>query len=256
MSSLRKLQLGFMEAIFAVDSASFASEVVERGIPGERRLAVYHNNVFGGLTQTLRLTYPAIHVLVGEGFFRQMAGDYIHAYPSTSGDLTYFGRDFPAFLAGYVPVAELPYLSDMARLEWLCHTSYHAADHAPLALERLAHLPPERYDGLRFKLHPACRLLSSNYPLHHIWRICQTENDGVETVDLAAGGVDLLVQRSGLRVVPRPLGRSEFALLEAFFLGRRFPEACAAAQEAEPGFNLSDSLQRFVAQAIVVDFTE
>lgn len=256
MSALRNLQLGFMEAIFADGPAPFAPEIVERGISGERRLAVYHNNVFGGLTQTLRLTYPAIHVLVGEGFFRRMASDYIRAHPSISGDLTYFGRDLPAFLAEYAPVDELPYLPDMASLEWLCHTAYHAADQAPLSLDRLARLPPERYDRLRFKLHPACRLLSSSYPLHRIWRICQLDYSGDETVDLALGGIKLLVERSVFRVSPRPLSEGDYALLEAFSAERCFAEACAAALEAEPGVNLSGSLQHFVAQGIVVDFIE
>lgn len=256
MPSLHELQLGFMAAILDGKPNGFSLKVEEDGIPGEQRLDVYRNNVFGGLTQALHLTYPAVHTLVGEVFFNHMAQGYIREHPSTSGDLTHFGSRFPAFVEGFPSVADLQYLPDVAYLEWLCHVSYHAADHAPLALERLANLPPERYDTLRFRLHPACHLIASSYPIHRIWQICQPDYAGNETVDISLGGINLLVQRTGLRVVPQPLSHGEFALLGAFSSEQSFAEACAAALDAEPGFDLSGSLQRFVTHAVVVDFYE
>jgi Putative DNA-binding domain len=256
MASLRELQIGFMDAIFAAEPSGFGLEVKEDGIPGEKRLDVYRNNVFGGLTQALRLTYPAVHVLVGEAFFNHMTKGYIRDHVSISGDLTHFGSGFPAFLEGLPLAGDLPYLPDMAYLEWLCHLSYYAMDYAPLALERLASLPPERYDSLRFRLHPACYLFASGYPIHQIWRICQPDHAGNETVDISLGGANLIVQRTGLRVMPRPLGCGEFALLETFSAGQRFAEACSAALKAEPELDLPRSLQSFVAQGIVVDFHE
>ncbi len=256
MASLRELQIGFRDAIFAPESSGFGLEVVEAGIPGEQRLDVYRNNIFGGLTQALRLTYPAVHALVGDTFFNRLATDYIREHPSTSGDLTHFGIDFPAFLEDYPPVRDLPYLPDVTYLEWLCHMSYHAADHAPLDLGRLANLPPERHDNLRFMLHPACRLFASSYPILRIWQICQPDHAGNETVDIYLGGVNLLVQRAGLRIAPQSLSHGEYVLLEAFASRQNFAEACAAALEVEPGFDLPGSLQRFVTQAIVVDFYE
>jgi Putative DNA-binding domain len=255
MASLRELQIGFMDAIFARESNGFGLDVKEAGIPCEKRLDVYRNNVFGGLTQALRLTYPAVHALVGEAFFNHMAEGYIREHASMSGDLTRFGSRFPVFLEGHLPAGDLPYLPDTAYLEWLCHLSYHAADHAPLAPERLAGLPPARYDLLRFRLHPACQCFASSYPVHQIWQICQPDHAGNETVDLCLGGVNLITVRTGLRVAPQPLGRGEFALLESFSLGKSFAEACVAALEAEPELDLPGSLQHFVANGIVVDFS-
>jgi hypothetical protein len=256
MASLRELQTGFADAVLAKDSTGFFREVISDGLSAERRLDVYRHNVFGRLTNALRLTYPMFHRLVGEGYFRRAAAAYIHERPSTSGDLTWFGDAFPAFLTKYPSAGELPYLPEIARLEWLCHESYHAAEHAPLMLERLANLPLKRYESLRFTLHPACRLFTSRYPVHRIWEICQPEYTGNDMVDLASGGVHLLIERVGLRVVPQPLGKGEFALLQAFASGQRFATACAAALETEPGIDLSDSLRRFVVNAIVVDFSE
>jgi len=256
MSSLHELQLGFMTAIFSGAPNGLGLELVENGISGELRLDIYRNNVFGALTQALRLTYPVVHTLVGEVFFNYMAKGYIREHTSTSGDLTHFGSGFPVFLEEFPSALDLPYLPDVAYLEWLCHISYHSADHMPLALERLANLPPESYDNLRFRLHPACHLFASSYPIHRIWQICQPDYAGNETVDISLGGINLLVQRMGLRIMLQPLSKGEFALLGAFSSEQGFAEACAAALEAEPGFDLSGSLQRFVTQAIVVDFLE
>lgn len=256
MTLLRELQTGFMDTIFSDKPNGFDLEVNDAGIPGKQRLDVYRNNIFGGLTQALRLTYPAVHVLVGEAFFNHVAEGYIREHASTSGDLTCFGIGFPAFLEDSSLVRKLPYLPDVAQLEWLCHLSYHAADQASLDLERLASLPPERHDNLIFGLHPACHLFASSYPILRIWQICQPNHVGNETVDLSLGGIHLLVQRTGLRVMPQPLSQGEYALLEAFSSKQSFAEACAVALETEPELELSDCLQRFVAQAIVVDFYE
>ncbi len=256
MISLRELQIGFMDAIFSPEPNGFEIKVVEDGIPGKQRIDVYRNNIFSGLTQALRLIYPTAHALVGDAFFNRLAKAYICKHPSTSGDLTHFGIEFPLFLGDSPLVRDLPYLPDVAYLEWLCHMSYHAADHAPLDLGRLAGLSPERHDNLKFMLHPACHLFASSYPIFRIWQICQPDHGGSETVDLSLGGVNLLMQRAGLRVAPQSLSHGEYALLEAFASRQNFAEACAAALEAEPGFDLPGSLQRFVARAIVVDFYE
>ena len=41
-------------------------------------------------------------------------------------------RRLPGFLESFEPARGLPYLGDVARLEWLRHAAYHAADQAPL----------------------------------------------------------------------------------------------------------------------------
>ena len=50
----------------------------------ERRFGIYRNNVFWGLTESLRSRFPATSAIVGEDFFNAMAGDYIRAEPPRS----------------------------------------------------------------------------------------------------------------------------------------------------------------------------
>ena len=51
-------------------------------------------------------------------FFGEAARQYIVGHPSLSGDLNDYGGEFAQFLAAYPHAADLPYLPDVARLEW------------------------------------------------------------------------------------------------------------------------------------------
>ena len=79
-------------------------------------------------------------------FFNAAVDAYVRACPSTSGDLNVYGDAFGEFLAGYPPAADLPYLPDVARLEWAVDEAGRAADRdgSPEGvLAALAGVPPE-----------------------------------------------------------------------------------------------------------------
>lgn len=118
MLRLRELQLSFVEAVLAGNDVAIASQLKVRGGTPESRLKVYRNNTFSNLRAALADVYPVILRLVGEDFFKHAATHFIRAHPSTSGDLNDYGGGFGEFLAAFPPAAELPYLCDVARLEW------------------------------------------------------------------------------------------------------------------------------------------
>jgi hypothetical protein len=223
--------------------------------PAERHLQVYRNNIFESLTGALKAVYPAVERLVGTGFFAYAADGYIRRHPPASGNLHDFGEDFAAFLAGFEPARALAYLPDVARLEWAWHRAFHAADGNPLALAALATVAPEHYGELRFRLHPSAQLLASGYPILRIWQVNQSDHTGDATVDLAEGGVRLLVVRRGLDVVVESLRAGDDALLRAFAAGQNLEQAGAAALAAEPDYDLPAALQRHVACATLTDFS-
>lgn len=253
MPALRDLQAGFAAAVFEDDHGRFAVEVRAGRFSGERLLQIYRHNSFASLTRALEAVYPVVARLVGDGFFRYAADRYIRQYPSTSGNLHDFGDQFAAFLEAFEPAATLPYLADVARLEWAWHNAFHAAGHAALSLEQLATVPATLHDRLVFALHPAARLLVSDYPILAIWQANQPDADEQE-IDLAAGGVRLLVLRRGLDIEFKTLGVGEYQLLRACADGRRFAAACAAALAAEPDFDLPGTLQQHVLLGTIASF--
>ena len=252
MLALHKLQTQFAEAIF--DPGGKGSELAIRanGLSAARRLQVYRNNVFASLTGALRACYPVVNRLLGEQFFDWAAKHYIRDYPSTSGNLHEFGREYAGFIRAFPPAAELLYLADVARLEWAYQEVFHATEPGASGLVELSWVPPDRYGELRFKLHTASRLLVSEYPILHIWQVNQPGCDG--RVDLGEGGVNLLVIRRGLEIQIEALSPAEYTLLENLARGHVMSYAAAHALNAEPNFDLPACLRRHVARKTIVGF--
>lgn len=255
MPRLRDLQLDFLHSIFSGDGTNFPRHVVANGLVGNQRMAIYRNNVFGCLTKTLEAAYPVILRLVGEGFFKRIATEFIYQNPSTSGDLHRFGGDFAKFLSCFPAAAELTYLPDIARLEWLCHEVFYEADQGALDINTLACVPTGRYNDLKFKLHPATRLFVSSFPVHKIWEVNQLYYCGDQTVNLNMGGVRLLVKRNRHRVELQVLTDGEWTFLQGIASGMEFADICESTLQADPLLDLNGIVCQLVAQSIIVDFT-
>jgi hypothetical protein len=246
MSSLRELQLKFVATLLDPAGNYAAAHVIDHAIPAQERIGFYRNNVIANFRQTLRIVYPVIERLVGARFFERAADRYMRVHPSAGGDLNRFGEHFADFLDTWPPARELSYLADVARLEWLVEESFHAADRDSLRAEGLAAVPPDRQNLLTFELHPACRLLVSAYPIHCIWQVNQPDAPGDATVDLAQGGVFLLVRRRGHEVAIETLDHGGFCMLSLFAGGRNFGEALRYAVSVQPDFDVAAFLQRHV----------
>lgn len=86
-----------------------------------------------------------------------------------------------------------------------------------------------------FKLPHSASLISSEYPVHHIWEVNQDDYTGDQTVNLDEGGVDLLVWRKDYDMHIDPLDTEEWCLLKGIRQQRPFSELCdkAAAYEID-----------------------
>jgi len=252
MLSLRDLQTQFEIDLFNDDAVN-GSYIIEDGISVKDRIDIYRNNVFSNYRKTLSAVYPVIERLVGKEFFRQTADTYISACPSLSGDLNEYGENFPQFIATYEPVKELPYLKDVARLEWLMELIFHAADVIPKVLEKLAFVPEDKYGELRFKLNPASQIYQSNYPIAKIWQVNQVDWKGDGFVDLQLGGCELLVYRKNFSTTIKPLSKGEYAMLHGLSSGKNINTTFCKAFEVQNDLDLGTFLQQMIQEGILVD---
>lgn len=119
MPSLAESQAAFAQALG--EPALPAPADIQRPEPGAmqtRRFDVYRNNVAVALSDALRDIYPAVQALVGEEFFQACARVYVeHAQPA-SPLMHLYGAEFGAFLDDFPPAQSVPYLGDVARLEF------------------------------------------------------------------------------------------------------------------------------------------
>lgn len=140
------------------------------GAPTSKRFDVYRNNVAVSLTEALIAAFPVIYKLVGDEFFRAMAGVYLRKHLPTSPLMMFYGDKMPVFVTRFGPTQSLSYLPDVARLEIAMRESYHAGDATPIAAEALGALAPERLMASTVTLSPALAVIRSNYPIYSIYR--------------------------------------------------------------------------------------
>jgi hypothetical protein len=252
--SLRELQQGFAADVLG-DTDTVLVHVQDGVFAAARHFQIYRNNTFANLTDALAACYPVIQRLVGEGFFGFLADGYIRHHPPRSGNLHDFGAALAEFIATFEPARSLPYLPDVARLEWAWQRSYHAQDAASLAPERLASVPAQDYARIVLRLHPSAVLLESAFPCRRIWQVNQLEYRGEPTVDLDTGPEQLLILRRGLDVVILTLDPGEYALLRSLDAGLNLGDASAAAFAAAPEFDLGAVLHRHIGSGTFSDFT-
>lgn len=243
MPSLRDLQRRFAAAI-AGDADG-----------GDPRLAVYRNAVRANYRNALGATYRVVRELTGAPFFNAAVDAYAHAHPSAGGDLNVYGGTFGDFLAAYPYARDLPYLPDVARLEWALDEAHRAADgdgSPERTLAGLAGIPGNAVAALRFVLDPSCRLLCSVYPILRIWQVHQEMHAGDAHVPFDTGTDFVLVMRDASGVAAQRLAAGEFAWLAALGAGDDLATALAAALAADATFDVGTALRARIADGTLL----
>ena len=221
-----------------------------------RRIAAYRRSITVNQCSALALTYPVIQRIVGEAFFREAARAHALFEPSRSGDLNDYGANFASFIESYPHAAALPYLADVARLEWQLQTLALAADvtdlpstdAAPFAA--LATTPPDRFDALFFAIDPAAVRINSIWPLDEIWRVNQIDYVGDMQIDFTKN-CQLILWRTPRGAQLSALSKAEAALLDELRAGHALAGAVEIALEQAADFDLGACLQRWIAAGVL-----
>jgi hypothetical protein len=214
-----------------------------------RRFSVYRNNVYASLMDVLAGRFPVVARLVGEEFFRAMARSYIAREPPRSAVLIRYGASFPAFIASFAPAESVPYLVDIASLEWAWHAAYHAEDAAPLPTMDLARAVDHAEDAV-LKLHPSLGVVRSSYPIVSIFELNSKKGEVPPTK--FHGGEDALVIRPRLAVEIRRLPEGGASFILALKESKALGEAAAIAAEEAPSFELRANLAGLIKSGAIV----
>lgn len=217
------------------------------GNPAGRRFDVYRNNVAVSLTEALETAFPVIAKLLGEKNFRGLAGVFLRQHPPSSPLMMFYGKEMPDFLKEFEPTSRIGYLPDIARLELALRESYHAADAATVASERLERISPEALMDARIGLAPSLRLIRSRWPVHSIWRF-NTETDAPKP---AMRAEDVVILRADLDPTPYLLPPGGGALLAALLGNHTLSGAVDAATADASDFELSAILALLLAAGAI-----
>lgn len=232
MTTLRDFQAGFAATLFA-DAPAI-------GLAACPAFSVYRNNVRGGLVRALADLYPVVAAVVGGDCFDELAIQFSRRHPPRGPVLIGWGAALADFIAVDPAFAELPYLPDVARLEFALHQAYHAPDATPLSLCAFRAIAPGAMATLRLGLHPSVVLLASDYPVDAVWQAHHALSVDDALAAIVARPARLLIARPGAEVELRALGEAEFAAAAAFADGQPPTDAAVLAALFDAGLILSD----------------
>jgi len=252
VSALRELQLAFRDGLLGDPGDAVLRAIAGDGLEPAARLQIYRHHVLTTLGAALAGVFPAVRRLVDPRFFAYAADAFVRAHPPSGACLGEYGADFGAFLDDFPPCRPLPYLGDVARLEWAVHAALRAPDTRPLDPERLAAVAPDDLAQLRLRLDPCASFLTSAWPVDRVWEANRDASGAVE-VDVGSGSVHLEVCLRGDEAVVRRLDPAIFAFRRALAGGEPLGAAAERALALDPALDLTLAIRQLLDEEIVID---
>lgn len=247
-------QADFAAALLDPDRRCPAPVVVWDGSNAEARFAIHRNNVVSSLIDVVAETFPTVEQIVGTEFFRAMVSIFVRRSPPRSCVLALYGDTFPAFVAQFEPARSLPYLPDVARLEYARVVALHARDAAVMSREDAMSALGGSADlrAVRVGCHPSTSIVRSAHSIVSIWEAHQSLL-AIDRFELA-GAEACLVIRQGwdVGIVRVPTGTAVFVL--HLVQGSSIAAAVQLAVEAagtEEDFELAPALASIIDQGVV-----
>jgi hypothetical protein len=223
-----------------------------RGMTPEQRLEVYREQFWARHLKNVEEDFPTlIHVVGGRDAFRELAVEYVTAFPPCTWDLQRLGASVPRFVASHERWGRDPLACDAARLDWAFMEAFDAPDAEPIDPRVLASTPEEAWPAARLAFHPSLRPLALDHPVHELrQRIARGES----AERPAPSRTHVVVFRDARcflhAVAVEPMA---FELLESLRRDTPLGEACetvaraSGADSADLGGRLGDWFQQWTA---------
>ncbi|MGE0683076.1 MAG: DUF2063 domain-containing protein [Candidatus Binatia bacterium] len=226
----------------------------------EERINVYAEMYFARLVDVLKNDFPRVAALLGCERFHEIASQYLARYPSTHPSLRYLGHRFPDFLKDCAETTDLPFLGELATLEWARVEVFDALDTEPLRVEHLQHLAPEGWPALKFQVIPAFRVLHSEWPEHAIWHAAEAEDALSVLEHVQPEKTTLRIWRANFFVYHAKMDVVEQTALNCLLADQPFASVCAVLEDVvspeESASTVGGLLLRWIEDGILACFPE
>ncbi|WP_300654875.1 DNA-binding domain-containing protein [Hydrogenophaga sp.] len=256
MNTLMLQQQSLLDALFARPGSPQAAGAVHHlntwiEPRASRGLMAYQANGHALAERCLPAAYPVVAQLIGQDSVHALARDLWHRHPPVGGDLAQWGDALPAFLSDSDQLADVPYLADVARVEWALHRAASAPDADP-DLPSFGRLSTEDPESLTLWLAPGTALIPSDWP---VVSLVTAHTSGEPTLAEAGQrvrdrvGETALVWRQGWQPCVAACPANALGLLRALQRGAALTEALG---EAPADFDFSDWLTQAVHSGLVL----
>ena len=207
----------------------------------KERLDVHRQTILENLVNALKITYPCIWKLVGESCARGIALSYIHDLGNLpkDGRAHDFGNNFPEYLKEFPSIKHIPYLSDVAKLEWLKSLSYHARISHKISFENIQNLNEDQLYKTCFEFNDSFHLLCSCHPLLEIQEIVDNNQENAKLSINEESFHYYVIYQKDYIVSTAEIEESHFLFLTLLREGKYFGDAADKCLFLFPDFDLS-----------------
>lgn len=224
----------------------------ETGTNAEPAFDVYRNTWRKALRDALEGNYPVVAALIGDDAFHRLASDHIANAAAPSPILATYGEGLDQTIGASPLHAPLPYLADMARLEWLVARARNAAGTEPIDPQFFATLAPDQAETLIFKTVPTAHLARFETPVITIWRAHQGP-ERPASLSPHWNSEQALIVRLGSRIVVNLIDDATFAFAAALMRGETLGQVVTNTMAHHPDDDISAVLTSLAASGA---FTE
>jgi hypothetical protein len=225
--------------------------VVPPGVDVSVRLGIYTDGYLARLREALLEAFPAVAKILGDGSLASMVARYRPQVPTGWCNLNYVGRALPNFLLSDRLAEELPFLPDLARLEWCVVECFHARVGEPFDLATVSNWDLEDWASARIAFQPGVALVSSRWPIHALRAAREHERSEID-VDLVGRPQSVWVYREGFEVVTELLDEIEAGIAQGLLDGQTLGDVLRQTdtEDADAG-SVLDLFTRFAALGLV-----
>ncbi len=245
---LASLQREFQKGLLYQES-EITQAIEDSCFTSEELLQIYRNNFVIGTSEALAASYSKTFEMVGDEFFQAVARRFTLDNPPRQGNIINYGDGFAEFLQTLPQLESMPYIAELAKLEWQIDRVSRMPDNTKLfPFEELAKVPAEAFSGLVFELASHFVLFRSDFQVEHLFRMIA--NDNVEPGDLVGDCYLALVKQNDFSVALNPLSSEQYSFLTAC------KDKLSLAQIDIEDDQIAPLLQHCVAQGLLVGFSE
>jgi len=201
------------------------------------RLGAHTGGYPARIREALLESYPAVEHVVGAATFGELVRRYLPQVPYGIYSLGDVGRAFERFLGTDELGRTLPFLPDLARLEWSVQCAFHARLVAPLDPAPLAGWSVERWNEAVLTFQPGVTLVASEWPIVDIWRAREKPIEEI-SIELEGRPQCAFIHRVGFRVACTAVDGTHAEALASLLRGdslgaaMRTVERCGGGAEA------------------------
>lgn len=206
-------------------------------------LSIYRHSMQATRITALRLSYRAVERLVGTDFFTAAAALYVRTTPSEHGDLDRYGATFGDHLGKLPAAADLPWLPDLARLEWRLEQLHRCAPETALTRNDLAHPDAATFDDRSLRLVGRAALFESPWPVVRIW-LAHRENPADPDLDAVDSRPDRALVHAGEPTQVTLLDEASWSFFRALEQGGTLLVAVNQALAIDPEFDFQSTFAR------------